>query len=123
MVYAATSFSDTELFARDLPLGGIGGVIDLDGALEVVRSIKGLIHELLDVVLHIGGVALQCSRRHFADCINSHFSQYSATVGLLPVEDDLRYLASRLLLFIVQFPQVVPYKLTCLPSASRIRVL
>ena len=38
-------------FACDLPLGGIGGVIDLDGALEIVRGVEGLIHELLDVLL------------------------------------------------------------------------
>ena len=37
-------------FACDLPLGGIGGVIDLDGALEIVRGVEGLIHKLLDVL-------------------------------------------------------------------------
>ena len=38
-------------FARDLPLGSIGGIIDLDSALKVIRGIEGLIHELLNVLL------------------------------------------------------------------------
>ena len=37
-------------FARDLPLGGIGSVVDLNGTLKVVRCVEGFIHELLNVL-------------------------------------------------------------------------
>ena len=37
-------------FAGDLPLSGIGCVIDLNTALEIKRGVKGLIHKLLDVL-------------------------------------------------------------------------
>ena len=38
-------------FARDLPLGGIGSVVDLNGTLKVVRCVESFIHELLNVLL------------------------------------------------------------------------
>ena len=56
-----------------------------------------------NVVLHIGGVALQCSRRHFCGLHQQPLLTILGHSRMLPVEDDLRYLASRLLLFIVQF--------------------
>ena len=39
------------VFTGNLPLGGEGGVVDLNVALEVKRGVKGFVHKLLDVLL------------------------------------------------------------------------
>ena len=38
------------VFAGDLPLGGVGGILDLDLPLQIVGGVEGFVHELLDVV-------------------------------------------------------------------------